>query len=67
MVLEVSRKVDLFFIKSLEDIYPKKKKKKCLWKIEILERVETVVVEGIYIFLIIKRILTFTREENGEK
>ena len=66
MVLEVSRKVDLFFIKSLEDIYPKKKKK-CLWKIEILERVETVVVEGIYIFLIIKRILTFTREENGEK
>ena len=64
MVLEVSRKVDLFFIKSLEDIYPKKK---CLWKIEILERVETVVVEGIYIFLIIKRILTFTREENGEK
>ena len=24
MVLEVSRKVDLFFIKSLEDIYPKK-------------------------------------------
>ena len=27
MVLEVSRKVDLFFIKSLEDIYPKKNKK----------------------------------------